>query len=163
MAALTPIGALAHVRVASSRSLKFHSLHTGEKLETVYFADGRYLGGPLDEINWILRDWRTGEQAAIDRRLLNLLQALRGEMGSSEPFDIISGYRSDRTNRMLAGKSRGVAKKSLHMKAMAADVSLPGCDLRVLYRAARALKLGGVGFYPKSGFIHVDCGRVRFW
>ena len=95
--------------------------------------------------------------------LYDLLHRLHQVMDSTEPFEIISGYRSSKTNKMLANKSRGVAKKSLHMRAMAADISLPGRDLENLYWAARTLKRGGTGFYAKSGFIHVDCGRVRFW
>lgn len=163
IAALVPIGALAHGGDVSPRSLKLHNLHTGERLETVYYAGGHYLDGPLGEIDWILRDWRTDEQAPMDRRLLNLLHALHEASESTEAFEIISGYRSPRTNRMLADRNRGVARKSLHVKAMAADVRLPGRDLRALYRAARSLELGGVGFYPKAGFIHVDCGRPRAW
>ncbi|MDP6706803.1 MAG: DUF882 domain-containing protein [Alphaproteobacteria bacterium] len=161
--AVTPLGALARTRPARPRSLKFRHLHTGETLSTVYHADGRYQKDGLKEINWILRDWRTDEQAAMDHRLLDLLHRLHQVMDSTEPFEIISGYRSSKTNKMLANKSRGVAKKSLHMRAMAADISLPGRDLENLYWAARTLKRGGTGFYAKSGFIHVDCGRVRFW
>ena len=163
LAALTPIGALAHVAPAKPRRLKLHNLHTGERLDAVYHAGGRYLAGPLGEIDWLLRDWRNDEQAAMDRRMLDLLHALHREMNTTAPFEIISGYRSPATNRMLADRSRGVARKSLHLKAMAADLRLPGRDLGALYRAARRLKLGGVGIYRKADFIHVDSGRVRYW
>lgn len=161
--ALTPLGALAHGRHPPKRSLSFHNLHTGERLTTVYYADGRYLGGALAEIDRILRDWRTDEQTRMDPRLLDLLHHLNGVMDSDQPFQIISGYRSPKTNAKLASQNRGVAKKSLHLRGMAADVSLPGRDLGALCRAAKSLRRGGVGLYPKSGFIHVDCGRVRSW
>jgi uncharacterized protein YcbK (DUF882 family) len=161
--ALTPLRSLAHSRAAPERSLNFHNLHTGDRLEAVYHAEGRYLADAIADINWILRDWRTDEQAAMDHRLLDLLHQLHGVMDSSQPFEIISGYRSPRTNRKLASRSRGVAKRSLHMRAMAADVSLPGRDLSTLCRAAKSLRRGGVGFYPKPGFIHVDSGHVRSW
>ena len=163
VAALTPIGVLARGSSAPTRSLNLHNLHTGERLKTVYYANRQYLSEALAEIDWILRDWRTDEQAAIDRRLLNLLHALHDRMETSAPFEIISGFRSPRTNKMLADRNRGVARKSLHMRAMAADVNLPGRDLRALYRTARSLRLGGAGIYTKSGFIHVDSGRVRYW
>ncbi len=163
VAAMTPLGALARAVPAKPRRLKLHNLHTGENLVTVYHADGRYLAEPLGEIDWMLRDWRTDERTAMDRRLLDLLHALHLEMDSTRPFEIISGYRSPATNSMLVKRNGGVARKSLHMKAMAADVRLPDRDLGTLYRAARRLKLGGVGIYRKADFIHVDTGRVRYW
>jgi uncharacterized protein YcbK (DUF882 family) len=158
-----PLRAGAHVAPAGERTIAFHNLHTGENLKATYWAEGRYITSSLKDIDFILRDFRTGSVASMDPRLLDLLHALRDRMESSEPFHVISGYRSPKTNGKLARLSNGVAKKSLHMQGMAADVRLPGRALSDLKRAAISLKLGGVGYYPKSDFIHVDVGRVRYW
>jgi uncharacterized protein YcbK (DUF882 family) len=162
VAALTPFGAAARI-VGGERVLRFHNIHTGERLSRVYWENGQYLAGPLREINHLLRDWRTDEMTHIDPKVLDLLAELHGLMDTSKPFDVISGYRSPKTNAKLRADGRGVAKKSFHMRGMAVDVSLPGRDLRGLRKAAISLKRGGVGYYGKSGFIHVDTGRVRYW
>jgi uncharacterized protein YcbK (DUF882 family) len=158
-----PLSSLAHAVVSGERWLSFYNLHTGESLVTAYWADGRYIPSSAAEIDFILRDFRTGDQKRIDWRLLDLLYALRRTVESEEAFHVISGFRSPKTNQMLTQQSNSVAKKSLHMQGMAADVRLPGRALQDLNQAALSLKLGGVGHYPKSNFIHVDVGRVRFW
>lgn len=147
------------------RILSLHNLHTGENLVRTYWADGDYLAEPLAEINHLLRDFRTDEAHAMDPQLLDLLYRLQHKVGSTKPFEVISGYRSPKTNAMLRGTSAhsGVAKKSLHMQGKAIDVRLPGYDLDKLRRAALGLKGGGVGYYPKSNFLHIDTGRVRHW
>lgn len=162
-AACLPVPAVARAIGAGRRSLAFRNLHTGERMSAVYWADGRYLPEALAEIDHLLRDYRTDEVKPIDRGLLDLLHLLRGRLDSSAPFHVVSGYRSPATNKMLAKRSGGVARKSLHMRGMAVDVSLPGRDLATLRRAARSLKLGGVGYYPNPGFVHLDVGRVRYW
>jgi uncharacterized protein YcbK (DUF882 family) len=159
---LLPPG-IATAASAKHRAIAFHNLHTGESLSVVYWADGDYLAGPLSEINQVLRDFRTGEATAMDARLVDLLFLVRRAMRTQAPFEVISGYRSPRTNAALARKSSGVAKRSLHTLGMAADVRLPGRDLAELRRVGRTLRLGGVGYYPKSAFVHLDVGRVRFW
>ncbi len=158
-----PLAALAGFSAPAARSLGLHNLHTGETLSTTYWADGAYVDGALVEIDRVLRDFRTGEVRPIDRALLDLLHDLRHVLGSTETFHVISGYRSPKTNQALAAKSGGVAKKSLHMRGMAIDVRLPGTQLSTLKEAAVALKLGGVGYYPKPDFVHLDVGRVRYW
>jgi uncharacterized protein YcbK (DUF882 family) len=158
-----PFPAFSHVGSPAKRELRLSHLHTGEKLNTVYWAEGRYLDEPLAEIDWLLRDFRTGEVKPIDRKLLDLLSLVRGGLDSSGSFEVVSGYRSPATNRMLAKQGKGVARKSLHMEGMAVDVTLPGRSLDRLRRVATALKQGGVGYYPKSGFVHLDVGRVRTW
>ena len=145
------------------RDLAFVSLHTGEHLSTTYARAGSYVPKALHEIDHVLRDWRSGEAVAMDPGLLDLLFALRRKVGSTAPLEIISGYRSPKTNAQLSAKSGGVAKRSLHMRGMAVDVRLPDRELALLHRAARELEAGGVGLYSKSGFIHVDTGRVRYW
>ena len=160
---LAPGMSLARDWSAAKRSLSFVHLHTGERLKTTYWASGDYVPGAIGEINHILRDFRVDEVADFDLRLIDLLSTLRARMESNAPFEIISGYRSPATNAALRARSGGVAKKSLHMRAMAVDIRLPGRDLASLRRAALDLKMGGVGYYPKSNFIHVDVGPVRQW
>jgi uncharacterized protein YcbK (DUF882 family) len=146
-----------------ARSLAFRNLHTDETVDVVYWADGRLEPDALREIDWVLRDFRTGEARPIDRRLLDLLWRLRSALDTEEPYEVISGYRSPATNAMLHRAGRGVARGSLHVRAMAVDIRVPDQPLTALRDAALALRLGGVGYYPASGFIHVDVGRVRVW
>ena len=145
------------------RSLFFFNTHTGETLAATYWESGEYLSQPLADINYILRDHRTDQVIPIDLDLLDLLNAIRMKIRTQQPFHIISGYRSPKTNSLLCKLNRGVVENSLHMRGKAADIRLPGCDLSSLREAAVDLKRGGVGFYPRSDFIHVDVGRVRYW
>ena len=153
----------ASVRAAPERTLAFKNLHTGEALRATFWAEGDYVGDELQAVNRVLRDHRTGDVHPMDPQLLDVLYRLQQSVAVSGPFHIISGYRSPATNRKLSANSSGVAKKSLHMQGRAIDIRLPGCELRQLREAALALRAGGVGFYPKSDFIHVDTGRVRRW
>ena len=148
---------------ANQRRLAFDNLHTGESLKAVYWEGGDYVPGALDQINHILRDFRTNDIHAIDPRLLDLLNTLHRKLGSKVPFSVISGYRSPKTNAALAEASNGVAKHSLHMEGQAIDIHLEDVALKDLHRGALALKRGGVGYYPASDFVHVDVGRVRSW
>ena len=149
--------------ISPERSLSFYNTHTGEKLKAVYSANGDYLPDALADINYLLRDYRTGDIKKIDTLLLDLLYALKKKLKAREPFQVISGYRSPKTNAMLARRSSGVAKNSQHLYGKAVDIRLPECSLDYLHRAAVSLKAGGVGYYPKSNFVHVDVGRVRYW
>lgn len=148
---------------AVRRSLSFEHLHTGERASVEYWADGAYVPGALAEIDHVLRDFRTGEAISMDRTLYDLLHALRVRLDTDTPFQVISGYRSSRTNEALARKSRGVSRRSLHLFGKAIDVRIPGIPLKEYRKAALSLRMGGVGYYPRSNFLHVDTGRVRFW
>ncbi|MDJ0686325.1 MAG: DUF882 domain-containing protein [Alphaproteobacteria bacterium] len=147
----------------ATRGLAFEHLHTGENLTEIYWRDGTYDEAALARVDVILRDWRTDAVARMDRSLLDRLWALHQKLGSEAPYQIISGYRSPRTNAVLAAKSTGVAKKSLHMQGRAIDVALSDRSVEAIGRAAEAMRFGGVGYYPKSGFVHLDTGRVRRW
>lgn len=146
-----------------SKKLSFHNLHTGENLRTEFWAEGKFIPEALGEINRVLRDHRTNEISAIDPALLDLLHALQRKIETKETFHVISGYRSPASNAQLRAHSGGVATRSLHMSGKAIDIALPGCKLADLRRAALSLRAGGVGYYPASGFVHVDTGRVRQW
>jgi uncharacterized protein YcbK (DUF882 family) len=145
------------------RTLSFYNLHTSESLKTVYWAGGEYIAPSLVDINLVLRDHRTGEAHDIDSRLLDLLCDLNLRLDTTEPFHIISGYRSPATNAMLHANSNGVAEHSLHMDGKAVDIRVPGRTLSLLRNTALSMKSGGVGYYPTSDFVHVDVGRVRHW
>jgi uncharacterized protein YcbK (DUF882 family) len=151
---------------APERVLSFFNTHTGERLKTAYCCGGTYQPDALSAINRILRDFRVNEIKPIDPKLLDLLHELGGTLETDQPFHIISGYRSPHTNASLrerGGAGTGVASRSLHMVGKAIDIRIPGVKLDHLRGAARSLKLGGVGFYPSSNFVHVDTGRVRHW
>lgn len=153
----------ANIVSPTERRLAFLNLHTGEKLSATYWAQGDYIPDELAAINKILRDHRNNEIAAIDSQLLDMLYVLQNHVEKVAPYHIISGYRSPQTNKLLRNKSTGVAKRSLHMQGKAVDIRLPGVELKHLQQAALSLRAGGVGYYPKSQFIHVDTGRPRFW
>lgn len=145
------------------RRLAFHNLHTGESLKATYWQDGEYVADELAAINHVLRDHRAAEAGDMAPQLMDMLYVLQGKLGINRPFEVISGYRSPQTNAMLRSKSSGVAKKSRHMLGQAIDVRLPGKQLEDLLRAARDLRAGGVGYYARSRFIHLDTGPYRTW
>lgn len=145
------------------KALAIENLHTGERLKTIYWAEGAYVPEALEDINYLLRDHRVNEVKPIDPQLLDLLYAIRRSVEANKPFEVVSGYRSPATNASLRRRSKGVAKNSLHMHGKAVDLRLPGQRLSVLRRAAVSLEAGGVGYYPRSHFIHVDTGPVRYW
>ncbi len=170
------LGAVASqpVRAASARGsfdsageiarLAFVNTHTGEKLDVVYREGPTYLSDALVEIDRLLRDHRSGDVHEIDRALLDQLARLQRLLDADRrPFHVISGYRSPRTNALLAARSGGVATKSLHLQGRAIDIRMPGLELRTLHRAALSMQAGGVGYYARSDFVHLDTGRVRRW
>lgn len=163
---LVPGVAWAGLRVLTgqaARSLAFYNLHTDERLKAIYWEKGHYIPEALAEINYLMRDFRANKIKPIEPALLDLLCALNHKLDTSKPFDLISGYRTPHTNAMLAAHSEGVALHSMHILGKAADIRVPGRSLAVLHRVALALRDGGVGYYPRSDFVHVDTGRVRHW
>lgn len=149
--------------MAESRKLAFVNTHTGESLTVSYFHAGSYDATGLDQVARVLRDHRTGDIHPIDPALLDLLHDLQALAGRDDAFEVISGYRSPKTNSMLNARSSGVATRSLHMDGKAIDIRLPGFQTRKLQQLAISLKRGGVGYYAASDFVHVDTGRVRYW
>jgi uncharacterized protein YcbK (DUF882 family) len=163
LAGLSALGRSAVVAATEVRSLSFYHLHTDETLRVVYHENGSALPDALAEINHFLRDFRTGDEHVIDVQLLDSLSALYEVFDCRGNFEVISGYRSPRTNATLRQASSGVAKDSLHLYGRAIDVRLTSAATDKLRDAALALSRGGVGYYPKSNFIHIDTGRVRSW
>ena len=156
-----PVKALAGT--LEPRRVALHNLHTGESLRAVYWEDGAYVPDAMQALDKVLRDFRTNDVHPMNPGLYDILDALSAKVEAAAPYQIISGYRSPRTNAMLHAKSEGVAAHSLHMDGMAMDIRLDGVALADLHAAALSLKRGGVGFYPTSNFVHVDVGRVRTW
>jgi uncharacterized protein YcbK (DUF882 family) len=155
----------AEAALTPERALSLYNIHTQESLEIVYWAAGRYVKGALAAIDYHLRDFRTEEVHTIDAGLLDLVHRLDRRLGGRHPIHVISGYRSPRTNAMLATRSSRVSTTSYHMHGMAIDVRLPGCRLELVREAALQLAGGGVGYYPeeRNNFVHLDTGPVRSW
>ena len=151
-------------RLAAVRSLSLDVLNTGEKgRQLTYFADGEYQSDVLDELNYLLRDWRRDAIYRMDPKLFDTLYMLQQMTGSTKPYRVTSGYRTPLTNYQLLLDGYKVAAKSLHMDGKAVDLSLPGVRTSKLRDAAVRLGWGGVGSYKGTGFIHVDTGDVRTW
>lgn len=145
-----------------ARTLNLYSINTGESLKLVYWVDGIYINSSLEEINHLLRDYRSGEVAPIDIRLLDVLYMIT-KLSERERIVVVSGYRSPSTNLYLHMKKRGVAKDSYHTLGKAVDIRVEGLSLQSLKDIALSLKAGGVGYYPRSGFVHLDTGAFRYW
>jgi uncharacterized protein YcbK (DUF882 family) len=145
------------------RQLLLHSRALQEEVRIVYFADGRYLPEGLDAAKRIFRDRRNDAQVEIDPQLLDLLWAVQRRLAPAASMEVVCGYRSPETNAQLRRERRGVASNSYHMYGQAVDLRIPSCPLRTLHRVATGLEAGGVGYYPRSNFVHLDTGPPRAW
>ena len=145
------------------RRLRMASPRTGERIDTIYWIEGDYIKDAIREIAIFMRDWRTNDVKSIDTRTIDILAASHNLLDVNEPYMLLSGYRSPKTNSMLRSRSRGVAKNSRHLKGEAADLRLSSRSVSQMYRAAVACRGGGVGKYSRSNFVHMDCGPVRSW
>jgi len=145
------------------RRLRMYSPRTGEKLDMIYWVEGDYIKDAVTEVHHFMRDWRNNKAIGIDLRTIDIMTAAHNLMDVSEPYMLLSGYRSPETNSMLRSKSRGVAKNSLHLKGQAADLRLASRSVSQMARAAISCHAGGVGRYSGSNFVHMDCGPVRSW
>ena len=145
------------------RRLRMVSPRTGERLDTIYWIEGDYIDEALNEITLFMRDWRSDETRVIDRRTIDIMTASHNLLDVTEPYTLLSGYRTPQTNAMLRRRSGGVAKNSRHMIGEAADLRLGNRSVEQIYRAALACNGGGVGRYSRSNFVHMDCGPVRSW
>jgi uncharacterized protein YcbK (DUF882 family) len=145
------------------RALSLVNHRTAEKLNCAYWVEGNYIPEALEAFNYILRDWREDEVTSIDPRAIDIMAATHNLLDCAEPFQVVSGYRSEKTNMMLRSRSRGVARNSYHTRGMAIDLTLDTRTARQIAGAAKSLSAGGVGTYSRSKFAHVDSGPVRDW
>lgn len=155
---------LAQAARRKDRVLMMSNPHTGEKIRTVYWtpSDG-YIRESLRSVSHFMRDFRQNRVKSIDPALLDIIYAISLNIGTKRKFEVMSGYRSPKTNRMLRRRSKNVAKKSYHMRAKAMDFQVKNISSRNLRRVALALRAGGVGYYPGARYIHVDTGNFRSW
>ena len=161
----SPMPAFAAIDVISSeeRSLALYNPHTKESFKGVYWRNGDFVADAMKNIYYIMRDTRTNDINQIDPDLLDLIFKISIKLKSKEPFHVISGYRSRKTNDLLLKRNKCVAKNSYHMRGQAVDVHQPGLKTAVLRRAAYELKKGGIGYYSRRRFVHIDVGPVRYW
>ena len=145
------------------RRIKMYSGRSGESIDTIYWVEGKYIKDALREIDYFMRDWRTNQTISIDTRALDIMAASHNLLGASEPYNMLSGYRTAKTNAMLRSSSRNVARNSLHIRGQAADLRLKSRSVTQLARAAASCSAGGVGNYSRSNFVHLDCGPIRTW
>jgi uncharacterized protein YcbK (DUF882 family) len=149
---------------AQVHHLRLYHTHTGERIDVIYKRGDTFLPEAEEQLDHFLRDHRTGEVKHYDPRVFDILSDVAAAVGRPDAeIEIICGYRTSWSNEFLRARSPGVAKGSLHMQAHAIDIHIPGVDTVTLRNAALALGRGGVGYYPRSGFVHVDTGRVRTW
>lgn len=148
---------------ATTRRLDLYAVNTGERLRAEYTVAGRYQADAIAAVSRLMRDHRTGDVHPIDPTLLDALHALGRRLGVSRPLHVVCGYRSLETNRRKLAAGQRVARNSYHLSGRAADVVVPGRSSAMVRRAAVSLRVGGVGYYPRSGFVHLDTGPVRTW
>ena len=148
---------------AGAMKVLFRNQHTGESFNGVYRVGDRYIPEAFEQINTVLRDFRTGEVFPIDPRVIDIMFHVQSELSPNTPFEVLSGYRSPKTNARLRASSDGVAENSLHMTGQAIDLRMPGYKTSSIYKIAGDLRAGGAGYYRKSNFVHLDTGKVRRW
>ncbi len=164
MAAPTYTSAFGFLRGAGDiRRIRMYSGRTGESIDTIYWIEGDYIPEVMKEINYFMRDWRSDDATSMDMRTINIMAAAHRLMDVREPYMLLSGFRSAKTNAMLRSRSGGVARNSLHMTGQAADLRLKSRSVGQMAKAAAACASGGVGKYSRSNFVHIDCGPVRSW
>lgn len=158
----------ANILPASARetigyTVSIKNVHTGEVFSGVYRVGGYYVPRAFRQINHVMRDHRTGDLHPIDPRLVDILSKMQKRCACSDPITVLSGYRSPKTNNMLRSTTRNVARNSYHMRGQAVDIRVPGTAASQVQQVALSLKAGGVGYYPRRSFVHVDTGAIRDW
>lgn len=147
----------------SKRSLNLYNIHTKEHLNITFWVNGHYIAPAIKRLNWFMRDWRVNKATKMDPEVYSLLYILNKNVKGREAIHVISGHRTRKTNDALRRQGRNTAKKSQHVEGRAIDIMIPGVSIKKLRMEALKLKKGGVGYYPKSGFVHIDTGDVRQW
>ncbi|UYU33196.1 YcbK family protein [Siccibacter colletis] len=162
-ASLLPGTAFATLSTPRPRILTLSNLNTGESIKAQFFDGKGYIQEELAKLNHFFRDYRSNKIKAIDTSLFDQLYRLQSLLDTHKPVQLISGYRSVDTNKELRSHSRGVAKNSYHTKGQAMDFHIEGISLSNIRKAALSMRAGGVGYYPRSNFVHIDTGPVRHW
>jgi uncharacterized protein YcbK (DUF882 family) len=145
------------------RRVHLRSGRTGESIDIIYWIEGEYIRPALEEVNYFMRDWRENAVTNMDRRNIDLIAATHALLETDEPYHMLSGFRTAKTNALLRSRSRRVARKSYHIRAMAADLRLGSRSVKQIARAGLSCRAGGVGRYYRSNFVHMDCGPIRTW
>jgi uncharacterized protein YcbK (DUF882 family) len=153
----------AFLKPTNPKMLSLVHHHTGDKLSLTYFDQGIYVKNALAEINYFLRDYHNDQIHRVDPKLLDHLHDVKLLLGTNKPFHILSGYRSPSTNANLRRHTRGVANHSLHMEGKAVDIRIEGISAKTIRNAALQVQRGGIGYYPRSNFVHLDTGDMRTW
>lgn len=152
-------------RAATARRVRLYNAHTGEQFDDIYHDGEGYLDDALSSLDWLVRDHRENVAAAMDPGVYDLVWTLGGRYaaarGSRPMITVHSGYRTPETNDAL--RTEGAAQNSLHMQGMAIDISVQGLGINILANQALRIGVGGLGIYYRSGFVHMDTGRPRFW
>ena len=158
------VNATGFIRSAGDiRKLKMNNSRTGEYIDLVYWVEGEYIYEAVREFSHFMRDWRQNKSITYDVANIDIIAATQALLDTSETMQLLSGYRTARTNKMLSFSNSGVARNSYHIKGMAADLRLDNRSVSQIANAAKACMSGGVGSYPRSGFVHIDCGPIRVW
>ena len=166
LAASVPLLSARDVQAAANYGqwkISMHHARTGESFSGVYRVGDQYLPEAFERMNYLLRDFRSDEAFPMDPHVIDILSVVQARTRTGRPMEVLSGYRCPKTNAMLRHETRGVAKKSLHMFGQAIDFRMPGFNTGRLRNLAQNLKAGGVGYYPRSNFVHVDTGALRHW
>lgn len=163
VAILLPGQAFASLSTSRPRILTLNNLNTGETLKAEFFNGTRYNKSELARLNYFFRDYRANQVKHIDPKLFDQIYRLQMMLDTRKPVQLISGYRSPVTNSRLRNHSRGVAKNSYHTLGQAMDFHIEGVSLSNIHKAALRMRAGGVGYYPRSNFVHIDTGPVRNW
>ena len=145
------------------KDLHLYNVNTNEELEVVFWKNGEFVPAALDKLDQFMRDWRRDEVIDIDPQLYLLLHKIYEGVDADHRIHLISGHRSKKTNDNLRSIGRKTAKKSQHVLGRAADIYIPEITVKELREKALEMKEGGVGYYPKDGFVHIDTGKVRQW
>ncbi len=162
--AVSPLSAATSRALVPARKLSLYNIHTGEDFEGAFWRGGHYDEKALMRLAHVLRDRRNNKRHPIDPKLFDLMHKLQSTLGTKDPYHIICGYRSAESNAKMHKASKGVAKNSQHVQGKAIDLRLEHVSLKELSNAARSLKAGGVGYYPKSNFVHIDTRpKPAFW
>jgi uncharacterized protein YcbK (DUF882 family) len=157
------VPSIGSAKALGKRSLSFYHTHTQQELSLTYAWGQAYNPKALAQINQFLRDYQTGQAHTIDPKLLDILWAVQNEMGRKGAYEVISAFRSPQTNRKLQRTSSAVAGHSLHMKGKAIDIRFPGVETDQIHQCALEMRSGGVGYYARADFVHLDSGEYRTW